>query len=162
MTKGNGCVWCFRTQGTGNKYCKYDVSQEYRILTFLAKRDSNQMQVDEEGRVESDEECLARRWVFSSCCEWHCSPGRGGKVRPSFGSLKGDESRPSEATTCTLQARRTEGAHTWITLTHTHNAAHHHVHYDIWIYSLALQQVSGKVSPWFLTSVLSADWRTTS
>lgn len=61
MTNVIGCVWSLKTQCTGNKYCKYDVSQEHRILTFLAKHDSNQIQVEEEGRAASDVKCLARR-----------------------------------------------------------------------------------------------------
>lgn len=92
-----GCTYCFKTQSADNKYCKYNVSWEYRILTFLVRQDSNQMQVEEGGREESDVKCLARRWVFTSCCEWRCSPGRGGKVSPSFGSLEGEKSRQSES-----------------------------------------------------------------
>lgn len=96
-----------------------DMMSKYtEFWPFPLKHGPNQMQVEEEGGVQSDVKCLTRRWAFSACCEWRCSPGRGGKVSPSFGSLEEEKSRPSEATTSSLRARRTGAMCAWIIRTH--------------------------------------------
>ena len=59
MTNANGCVWSY-------KYCKYDVSRDYRFLTFPVKPDSNQMYEEEEGRgrVESAAQVFSGEMSF--------------------------------------------------------------------------------------------------
>lgn len=125
------------------------MSKNIEFWPFPLKHDPNQMQVEEEGGVQSDVKCLTRRWAFSARCEWRCSPGRGGKVSPSFGSLEGEKSRPSEATTSSLRARRTEATCAWIIRTHNTLASPRSLWYlDI----LASPAAERKASLWFLTS----------
>lgn len=98
--------------------CKHELSSEFPVMTMWSTVQIRCGEVEEAGRVERDAKCLARRWVSSSCCEWRCSPGWGGKVRPSFGSLEGGKSRLSEAKTSSLQARQAPATHTCTSQTH--------------------------------------------